>query len=90
MIAEFLVASAIGIPTSGVRDSWAAYDLITADGLKIEVKSAAYLQSWAQKKASAIIFSCPEKRGWNADTGEFAGERTRHADVYVFALLAHD
>jgi hypothetical protein len=89
VLAEFLVASALEIPTSGVRDPWAAYDLVTADGLKIEVKSAAYLQSWAQKGASNIIFNVPKTRAWNPDTNGLAKQSTRQADVYVFALLAH-
>src|SRR5918993_183824 len=57
VLAEFLVATALGIPTAGVREPWAAYDLETQDGLKVEVKSSAYLQSWFQKKKSAITFS---------------------------------
>jgi hypothetical protein len=89
VLAEFLVASAVEIPTSGVRDPWAAYDLETADGLKIEVKSAAHLQSWAQKRPSVIIFNVPKTRAWSPDTNELASESARQADVYVFAVLAH-
>lgn len=89
VLAEFLVASALEILTSGVRDPWAAYDLVTADGLKIEVKSAAYLQSWVQKRISTIIFNVPKTRAWNPDTNELARDAERQADIYVFALLAH-
>ena len=45
ILAEFIIAKALDIKTI-VRDEWAAYDLITEDGIKIEVKSAAYIQSW--------------------------------------------
>jgi len=62
VLAEFLVASALDIPTTGVRDPWAAFDLQTIDGLKIEVKSAAYLQSWAQKQPSSTM-SLGRERG---------------------------
>jgi hypothetical protein len=56
-IAEFIVANACGIPTNDVRDEWAAYDLeLTPQGHGIEVKSAAYLQSWYQKCPSPITF----------------------------------
>ncbi len=89
VLAEFLVASALDLSPSGVRDPWAAYDLITAHGLKIEVKSAAYLQSWTQKRASSIIFKVPKTRAWDADTNEMATDQVRQADVYVFALLGH-
>jgi hypothetical protein len=63
--------------------------LLTADGCKIEVKSAAYLQSWHQKKLCPISFSIRESRAWDADRCEFATERKRQAGIYVFALLHH-
>jgi hypothetical protein len=89
VLAEFIVATALGIPTDGVRVGWAAWDLATLDGVRVEVKSAAYLQSWAQKQLSRISFSTPRTLAWDADRGEFAGAVQRHAQVYVFALLAH-
>ena len=51
-LAEFIVAKALGVSTDIVRYDWDSFDLTTPAGLKIEVKSAAYLQSWPQK-------SCP-------------------------------
>lgn len=68
---------------------WDRYDLVTAGGLKIEVKSAAYVQTWAQRAPSKIVFSVKRARGWDADTNVQAKEARRHADVYVFALLDH-
>jgi hypothetical protein len=53
-------------------------------GFKIEVKSAAYIQSWPQKKLSAIRFEIGKAVFWDAETGESHGEPTRCADVYVF------
>src|SRR2546430_517491 len=88
VLAEFIVATALGIPTDGVRVNWAAWDLTTPGGIRIEVKSAAYLQSWPQKQLSAISFSTPKTLAWDGDTGEWAREAERHAQVYVFALLA--
>ncbi len=88
VLAEFIVATALGIPTDGVRVNWAAWDLTTPGGIRIEVKSAAYLQSWPQKQRSAISFSTPKTLAWDGDTGEWATEAKRHARVYVFALLA--
>ena len=43
-LAEFIVARAIGSEPA-VRNDWAAYDLETPSGIKVEVKSSAYLQS---------------------------------------------
>lgn len=88
MLAEFIVACDLGVD-NGIRTEWDAYDLITENGIKIEVKSSAYLQSWHQTKPSRVEFSiCPTK-GWDASTNIYSSERKRQADVYVFALLKH-
>ena len=87
--AEFIVAHALGIDTSGVRDEWAAYDLDTPEGIKVEVKSSAYLQSWAQRRQSSVLFSVRKARAWDPDSNLQASVPGRMADVYVFALLAH-
>lgn len=89
VLAEFIVAKSLGISTTTVRTEWDAFDLITEEGLRIEVKSAAYLQSWHQTKYSSISFNVQKKRGWDAMTNYQPVEATRSADVYVFALLAH-
>lgn len=88
-LAEFVVAKALGISTSTPREEWAAYDLVTPAGVKVEVKSAAYLQSWAHKDYSAIRFGTRKTRSWNADSGQFATDARHQADLYIFALLAH-
>ena len=49
ILAEYIVASALGI-AAATRREWDAYDLETQDGVKLEIKSASYLQSWAQAK----------------------------------------
>lgn len=87
-LAEYLVAFALGV-ADGVRVEWDAYDVTTSSGLKIEVKSAVYLQSWKQTRPSAITFSIRPTLGWNAETNTYGVERKRQADVYVFALLSH-
>ena len=89
ILAEYLVARALGVDVSGVRDGWAAYDLATPSGVKVEVKSAAYLQSWHQTKPSSISFSVPKTRAWDVATGLYEDVARRQADVYVFAILAH-
>jgi len=87
--AEFIVANALGIPLDEVRDEWGAYDLLSPEGIRVEVKSAAYIQSWYQSKPSIISFRVPKTRSWDADTNLQASEAHRQAQVYVFALLAH-
>jgi hypothetical protein len=48
VLAEYIIAEALGL-TDKIRAEWDAFDLLTEKGLKIEVKSAAYIQSWRQK-----------------------------------------
>jgi hypothetical protein len=90
VLAEYLVARALGIDTSGVREEWASFDLQTATGVKVEVKSAAYVQSWHQAKLSPISFLTPATHEWDSMTNVQSTELKRQADVYVFALLAHN
>ncbi len=87
--AEFIVGTVVGIDPKNLRDEWDAYDVTSEEGIKIEVKSAAYVQSWAQKQYSKISFSIRTAKFWDADNGMSRGEAKRHADVYVFCLLNH-
>ncbi|MFH1852134.1 MAG: hypothetical protein ABIA75_07290 [Candidatus Neomarinimicrobiota bacterium] len=89
ILAEFIVAKGMGNISSGVRNEWEPYDLETDDGIKIEVKSAAYVQSWHQHKLSHISFRVQKKLVWEANTNRREGVAKRPADVYVFALLSH-
>jgi hypothetical protein len=88
ILAEYIVANALGL-ADGVRAEWDAFDLLTKDGIKIEVKSAAYLQSWYHKKLSAITFSIRPTRLLAASANELAAELRRQADIYVFCVLNH-
>ena len=85
-LAEFIVARALGLGIGDVRREWDPYDLLMNE-IKIEVKSAAYVQSWFQKKLSVISFNVPARRGYDPETNTVEPEPKRHADVYVFALL---
>jgi hypothetical protein len=88
MLAEYIVGSALGC-VGEVRTQWDAYDLLTPDGIKVEVKSGAYLQSWKQNKLSAIQFGIRPTWTWEARKNRALRERLRQADVYVFCLLKH-
>lgn len=88
-LAEFIVASALQIPFTKIREEWAAWDLTTPEGIKVEVKSAAYLQSWHQKEYSRISFQIRKTRAWDSESNIQADFSQHHADIYVFALLAH-
>ena len=85
-LAEFIVARAVNATDVTAR-GWLPYDLEQASGVKIEVKSSAYVQGWYQSKPSRITWSIEPTLAWDPATNEFNGERTRHADVYVFSLI---
>jgi hypothetical protein len=88
--AEFIVATAMNIDRNQLRDEWSAYDILTPEGIKIEVKSAAYIQSWFQKNLSKISFSTKPALYWDSLTNKQSDVKKRHADIYVFCLLHHD
>lgn len=88
LVAEYLVGRAVG-GDGGVRTEWHAYDVVTSSGLKVEVKTSAYLQTWKQEKLSAISFDIAPKRGWDAATNTMADTASRSANVYVFAVHSH-
>jgi hypothetical protein len=87
--AEFIVATALKIDLSIISDDWSAFDLTSPEGIKVEVKSSAYLQTWMQKNFSKISFSIRAARSWNSITNEMAKTPSRASDVYVFCLLKH-
>jgi len=87
VLAEYLVAKALGGDLD-TRIEWDACDLHW-QGISIEVKSAAYIQSWHQNQHSKIVFNVRASRKWDATTNRIQNHRSRSADVYVFALLAH-
>ena len=72
VFAEYLVALALGLVERSDRQVWEDYDLCYK-GIKIEVKSSAYVQVWNEEHK----LSTPEFR-----------ISSRKCDVYVFCLLA--
>ncbi len=87
--AEFIVATSLQCDLTTIRDEWKAFDLLTPEGLKVEVKSAALVQSWNQKQPSIISFSTRATRYWDSESNVLAKVSKRQAHVYVFCLLKH-
>jgi len=87
ILAEFIVRHALGLnyPT---RIEWDAFDLKTEDNFKIEIKSAAYIQAWSQKKFSSISFDIKPTKELLSDNN-YSNESSRQADIYIFCLLDH-
>lgn len=90
LLAEFIVGSALGlIDEPAQRVEWDGCDFHYR-GKMIEVKSAAYLQSWPQKELSDIVFSIKGKAEyWVAVSNErhTCTPPSRVARCYVFALF---
>lgn len=86
-LAEYIVAVALGI-TDQKRLEWDPYDLQYGN-LKIEIKSAAYIQGWEQKKFSSISFDIKPTRLLNLENNRYEEEFKRQSDVYVFCHLKH-
>ena len=90
MLAEFIVGSALGCVDGAVRREWHAYDF-KSNGIKVEVKSTALLQTWPQKVYSKPSFDIRKTTGWDAETNQWlSGPPRRQADVYVFCVLTGD
>lgn len=88
-LAEFIVATALNVDLTNPREEWDLYDLISPEGIKVEVKCSAYLQSWAQKDYSNINYSIKATRALDPITNKYDEVAKRHVDVYVFCLLKH-
>lgn len=87
VLAEYLVGRALGCVNGTARREWDAVDLLTADGVRIVVKTAAYLQTWPHATASKISFDVARKKGWDYSTNTSAVDESRGADVYVFCVF---
>lgn len=88
-LAEFLVAKAVG-SCAPIRVEWAAHDIDTEDGARLEVKASGYLQSWSQGKSSAPSYSFRSVRAakaWDPALGAYRGvDPEGRVDAWVFAL----
>jgi hypothetical protein len=93
-LAEYIVSLALRVPLT-VRSSWDDYDLLIPAGMiargpvRLQVKSAAYLQAWGQRKLTAVTFAGLRRRPfpWSADRGFVLGKtKCPKADVFVFAI----
>jgi len=84
LLAQFLVARALG-DERATDEGWGNFDVLTPDGIRVEVKSSAYIQSWRQDRPSRIVFGGLTGHEWSDDAG-WGEARTVRADVFVFAI----
>ncbi len=69
MLAEYIVAKALGT-LNKKRVVWDSYDVRVGD-IGVEVKSAAYVQSW-RAQPSPISFDISPKTGWYESTDPYS------------------
>lgn len=87
-LAEYIVACAMGVEDKE-RIAWDKYDLLSSEGIAVEVKASGYIQTWEQDRLSAISFGIQPTHGWDSETNVYAQEKQRQADVYVFCVHKH-
>lgn len=69
------------------RISMGAYDLLSPEGIRVEVKSSAYIQSWTSDRVAKISFRIAPAKAVD-DYGNYSSSSKyrRHSDVYVFCV----
>ena len=85
MIAEFLVAKALGIEKAENVMVWTAYDM-TYRNMRIEVKSTEFVHPWNEETISKVrVFSIAPSydSSWSNDESK---KLSRQNDIYVFCL----
>lgn len=86
IFSEYLVAKAIG-DKSNHRTNWNSYDLTSSEGIRVEIKTSAYIQSWGQSKLSTLKFGIGKTHGYDNESNQYDFELKRQAEVYVFCVL---
>ena len=85
-LAEYFVSKAVKAKAP-CRVEWDEVDVISEEGIEIEVKTSAYLQTWRQNHFSSIQFDIAPKNTWDRKRNQFSAEKRRNAQVYVFCLF---
>ncbi len=84
-VAEAIIALALEPEWTWCSADYAGWDFERADGLRLEVKQSAAMQSWSTGKPSKAIFDVAARTGyWEAGT-EWIAMAGRPAHLYVFA-----
>lgn len=85
VFAEWLVARLLDLPATA-RVEWDACDLVTPEGVRIEVKCGAYRQRWhSHHPVSKIVFTGLRARSWSPDGG-YSPAPSFNADLYAFCV----
>lgn len=90
VLAEFLVASSIGVAhldNDISRSALKQYSLLSPDGYKLEIQSAAYIQSWDTEHPDHVSFQiAPSRLPSINGIPSLDTPLQRKSDVYVFCV----
>ncbi|MFA7586476.1 hypothetical protein ACVENA_19455 [Sphingopyxis sp. 550A] len=84
-VAEAIIALALEPEWSLCSADYAGWDFERADGLRLEVKQSAAMQSWSTGKPSKAIFDVAARTGYWESGTEWIAKEGRPAHLYVFA-----
>ena len=84
-VAEAIIALALESEWNWCSADYAGWDFERADGLRLEVKQSAAMQSWSTGKPSKAIFDVAARTGYWESGTEWIAKAGRPAHLYVFA-----
>ena len=84
-VAEAIIALALEPEWNWCSADYAGWDFERADGLRLEVKQSAAMQSWSTGKPSKAIFDIAARTGYWESGTEWIAKEGRPAHLYVFA-----
>ena len=79
--AEWIIHQQLGI-CEEFREEWADVDATLPNGTTLEIKSAAYEQSWEQSKPSQIRFDCKQRKSHLYLFGLLEGRKPEVLDAW--------
>jgi len=87
---ERMIAIALGESFVLMSADWAGWDIEHRDGVRIEVKQSAALQTWTNRPSHAGrpysgSFDIEPRKGYWADGNKWVNEPGRQAHIYIFA-----
>jgi hypothetical protein len=87
LVAEAIVAEALGGNWMWCSTDYSAWDFIRSDGKRLEVKQSAARQSWAADgaKPTNCSFDIAPRQGRFDESSTWVPDHRRWADVYVFS-----
>ena len=85
-VAEFLVASALGMSEPTNKLYWTLYDILYRD-TRIEVKQSSYYHPWTEKRSKVLSFDIAPREGSGRMEPFCEDGIHRQNDIYVFCIV---